>query len=35
MCFLNEATTCKREDVVEGDNLIDVGIIFGTGFAPF
>lgn len=33
--FLNEATACKREKVVEGDDLIDAGIIFGTGFAPF
>ncbi len=33
--FLNEATSCKREQVVEGDDLIDAGIIFGTGFAPF
>ncbi|VAW70377.1 Enoyl-CoA hydratase / 3-hydroxyacyl-CoA dehydrogenase / 3-hydroxybutyryl-CoA epimerase, partial [hydrothermal vent metagenome] len=33
--FLNEATACKREQVVEGDDLIDAGIIFGTGFAPF
>jgi len=35
MRFLNEATACKREGVVEGDELIDAGIIFGTGFAPF
>jgi len=35
MRFLNEATACKREAVVEGDKLIDAGIIFGTGFAPF
>ncbi len=33
--FLNEATRCKREQVVEGDDLIDAGVIFGTGFAPF
>ncbi len=33
--FLNEATSCKREQVVEGDDLIDAGVIFGTGFAPF
>lgn len=33
--FLNETTACKREKVVEGDDLIDAGIIFGTGFAPF
>ncbi len=35
MRFLNEATSCKREGVVEGDELIDAGVIFGTGFAPF
>jgi len=35
MRFLNEAVACKREQVVEGDDLIDAGIIFGTGFAPF
>ncbi|VAW64929.1 Enoyl-CoA hydratase / 3-hydroxyacyl-CoA dehydrogenase / 3-hydroxybutyryl-CoA epimerase [hydrothermal vent metagenome] len=35
MRFLNETTACKREQVVEGDELIDAGIIFGTGFAPF
>ncbi len=35
MRFLNEATRCKREKVVEGDELIDAGVIFGTGFAPF
>ncbi len=33
--FLNETIACKREKVVEGDDLIDAGIIFGTGFAPF
>ena len=33
--FLNEAAACKREGVVDGDDLIDAGIIFGTGFAPF
>jgi len=35
MRFLNEATACKREQVAEGDDLIDAGVIFGTGFAPF
>ena len=33
--FLNEAAACKREGVVNDDDLIDAGIIFGTGFAPF
>lgn len=35
MRFLNEATACLREKVVDTDDLIDAGIIFGTGFAPF
>ena len=35
MRFLNEATACLREGVVEGEDLIDAGVIFGTGFAPF
>jgi len=33
--FLNEAKACLREGVVEGEDLIDAGVIFGTGFAPF
>jgi len=33
--FLNEAVACKRESVTDSDDLIDAGIIFGTGFAPF
>ena len=35
MRLLNETIACKRESVVIGDGLIDAGIIFGTGFAPF
>lgn len=33
--FLNEAVSCEREAVAENAELIDAGIIFGTGFAPF
>ncbi len=33
--FVNEAMACLREGVVEDSDLLDAGIIFGTGFAPF
>ncbi|MDP3981217.1 MAG: 3-hydroxyacyl-CoA dehydrogenase NAD-binding domain-containing protein, partial [Chlamydiota bacterium] len=33
--FLLEAQKCLNEKVVQDDELIDAGIIFGTGFAPF
>lgn len=33
--LLNEAVACKRETVVENADLLDAGIVFGTGFAPF
>ncbi|MGQ0429436.1 MAG: 3-hydroxyacyl-CoA dehydrogenase NAD-binding domain-containing protein [Gammaproteobacteria bacterium] len=33
--FLNEAVACLREGVVEDADLLDAGMIFGTGFAPF
>jgi len=32
---LNEAAACLREKVVADEDLIDAGVIFGTGFAPF
>lgn len=35
MRMLNEAQACLREGVVEGPDLLDAGMIFGTGFAPF
>ncbi|MCW9014829.1 MAG: 3-hydroxyacyl-CoA dehydrogenase NAD-binding domain-containing protein [Gammaproteobacteria bacterium] len=35
MRFLNEAAACLREKVVATEDLIDAGVIFGTGFAPF
>ncbi len=33
--LINEATACLREGIVENRDLIDAGVIFGTGFAPF
>ncbi len=33
--LINEAIACLREGVVEDQDLLDAGIIFGTGFAPF
>lgn len=33
--MLNESVACLREQVVESNEHLDAGIIFGTGFAPF
>jgi 3-hydroxyacyl-CoA dehydrogenase/enoyl-CoA hydratase/3-hydroxybutyryl-CoA epimerase len=33
--FLNEAAACLQEEIVDDKDLLDAGIIFGTGFAPF
>ena len=33
--FLNEAVACLHEGVVADEDLLDAGVIFGTGFAPF
>lgn len=33
--LLNESVACLREGVVNEADLLDAGIIFGTGFAPF
>lgn len=33
--LINESVACLREDVVEDEDLLDAGVIFGTGFAPF
>jgi 3-hydroxyacyl-CoA dehydrogenase/enoyl-CoA hydratase/3-hydroxybutyryl-CoA epimerase len=33
--LLNEAAACIDEKIVDNKNLLDAGIIFGTGFAPF
>jgi 3-hydroxyacyl-CoA dehydrogenase / enoyl-CoA hydratase / 3-hydroxybutyryl-CoA epimerase len=35
MPMMNEAAACLREQVVENADLLDAGMIFGTGFAPF
>lgn len=35
MRFLNETVACLREGIVEEADLLDGGVIFGTGFAPF
>ena len=35
MRLINEATACLREGIVDDKDLIDAGVIFGTGFAPF
>ncbi len=32
--MLNECVACLREGVVQDPDLLDAGIIFGTGFAP-
>lgn len=33
--LLNEAAACLQEGIVSDKDLLDAGIIFGTGFAPF
>ncbi|MCC6201669.1 MAG: enoyl-CoA hydratase/isomerase family protein [Gammaproteobacteria bacterium] len=33
--LLNEALACLREQVVADADLVDAGMVFGTGFAPF
>jgi 3-hydroxyacyl-CoA dehydrogenase/enoyl-CoA hydratase/3-hydroxybutyryl-CoA epimerase len=33
--MVNEAVACLSEGVVAGADLLDAGVIFGTGFAPF
>jgi 3-hydroxyacyl-CoA dehydrogenase/enoyl-CoA hydratase/3-hydroxybutyryl-CoA epimerase len=35
LSMLNEAVACLRERVVENSDLLDAGMIFATGFAPF
>lgn len=35
MGILNEARACLRDGIVEDEDLLDAGMIFGTGFAPF
>jgi 3-hydroxyacyl-CoA dehydrogenase/enoyl-CoA hydratase/3-hydroxybutyryl-CoA epimerase len=33
--MLNEAAACLRAGIVADEDLLDAGIVFGTGFAPF
>ena len=33
--LLNESAACIDEKIIDDGNLLDAGIIFGTGFAPF
>jgi len=33
--YLNESAACLREEIVAEKDLLDAGMIFGTGFAPF
>lgn len=33
--LLNAAVACHAEGIVEDTDLVDAGVIFGTGFAPF
>ncbi len=33
--YLNESVACLREGVIAEADLLDAGMIFGTGFAPF
>jgi len=35
MRLLNEAVACHREQITLDGDLLDAGVIFGTGFAPF
>lgn len=33
--IVNESVACLRDGIVEDADLLDAGMIFGTGFAPF
>jgi 3-hydroxyacyl-CoA dehydrogenase/enoyl-CoA hydratase/3-hydroxybutyryl-CoA epimerase len=35
LVLVNECVACAREGIVADVDLIDAGVIFGTGFAPF
>jgi 3-hydroxyacyl-CoA dehydrogenase/enoyl-CoA hydratase/3-hydroxybutyryl-CoA epimerase len=35
MRFLNEVVACHREGIADSAELIDGGLVFGTGFSPF
>lgn len=33
--YLDECSACSKDEVVANNDLLDAGLIFGTGFAPF
>ncbi len=33
--LLNEAMVCLREQIVDGPDAVDAGMVYGTGFAPY
>jgi 3-hydroxyacyl-CoA dehydrogenase/enoyl-CoA hydratase/3-hydroxybutyryl-CoA epimerase len=35
LAMANEAVACWREGIVEDVDLIDAGLVFGSGYAPF
>jgi 3-hydroxyacyl-CoA dehydrogenase/enoyl-CoA hydratase/3-hydroxybutyryl-CoA epimerase len=35
LTLLNECVACLRQGIVADADLVDAGVIFGTGFAPF
>jgi 3-hydroxyacyl-CoA dehydrogenase/enoyl-CoA hydratase/3-hydroxybutyryl-CoA epimerase len=35
LTMVNECVACLREGIVADADLIDAGVIFGAGFAPF
>ena len=35
LALVNESAACLREQVVADADLVDAGVVFGTGFAPF
>jgi len=35
LCMVNEAVACLADGIVADADLLDAGVIFGTGFAPF
>ncbi len=35
LAMVNEAVACLADGVVSDADLLDAGVIFGTGFAPF